>query len=460
MTHPFFTPELRLMLEEEDADGVRAFCETLHPALVAEALAEDFSVEEVWRVLEHTHIRDQAAIFEYFPISWQVTMVEGGGKPHMARLIEAMSHDDRVALLRRLTPRVADGLLRLVDVADRRDIAELFRYAENTVGSIMTTEYAWVPTGLTIGEAIDRLRHHAPDNETIYYVYVLQESTRRLEGVVSLRDLILSQRLVSINEVMDRDLVTLNVTDDREVAAQAIARYDFLAMPVIDDSNRLVGIVTHDDVIDIVVQEATEDLQRQGAVGPITENYLEAGFLDVWWKRTFWLSMLFIAEMLTFSATAYYEESIERIMILKYFITLCIATGGNSGTQAATLVTRAMALGQISVGHWFRVLRHELLMGIAMGLVLGIIALVRCQLVPTEMLRVEGGEDLTHIQIGWVIGQAVACICLVGTLIGAMLPMVFKKLGVDPALASSPFVATFVDVTGIVLYFSIASVYL
>ena len=277
------------MLEENDSDGVRAFCETLHPATVAEALAEDFTVEEVWRVLERTHIRDQAAIFEYFPIGWQVAMVEGTGKPHMARLIEAMSHDDRVALLRRLTPRVADGLLRLVDVADRRDIADLFRYTENTVGALMTTEYAWVPAGLTTGEAIDRLRHHAPDNETIYYVYVLEEATRRLLGIVSLRDLILSPRHASIADLMDQDLVTLRVTDDQEVAAQTLARYDFLAMPVVDDSQRLVGIITHDDIIDVVVQEATEDLQRQGAVGPITENYLEASFYDVWRKRTFWL---------------------------------------------------------------------------------------------------------------------------------------------------------------------------
>jgi magnesium transporter len=248
------------MLQENDTTGLKAFCETLHPATVAETLAEDFSVEEVWRVLGTTGIRDQAAIFEYFPIEQQVEMAEGTGRQHMAKLIEQMSHDDRADLLQKLSPRVAEGLLRLVDEADRRDIAMLVKYEENTVGAIMTTDYAWLPANITVAEALDRLRLQAPDRETIYIIYVLDEN-RRLLGVVSLRELILASRQAIIRDIMEKEIVAAQATDDREKVAQQMAHYDFLAMPVVDENGRLVGIVTHDDVMDVVVKEATEDVQ-------------------------------------------------------------------------------------------------------------------------------------------------------------------------------------------------------
>jgi magnesium transporter len=532
MVHLLFGPEVREMLQENDAVGMKTFCETLHPLTVAEALAGEFTIEEVWRFLQNTSIRHQAAIFEYFPIDWQVKMVEGTGRQHMAQLIEKMSHDDRVDLLRRLMPRVAEELLRLVDEANRRDIATLVKYEENTAGALMTTDYAWLPANITVAEALDRLRLQAPDRETIYYVYVLDDQ-RRLLGVVSLRDLILAGRHAQIRDVMEHEVVAVRVSDDREHAAKELARYNLLAIPVVDAENRLVGIVTHDDIIDVVVQEATEDVHRLGAVGPIGENYLEANFATVWRKRAAWLACLFVAELFTFTAMAYFEDAIAQLVVLSLFIPLCLSTGGNSGSQAATLITRALALGQVTLPNWWRVLRHELLMGLALGVTLGTIGFVRGAMTPeatrsdTKKLehpcrfRLPPGEDLVQIRPGtwqlpkdsvhlveteitrparltvpdgeeelhstrdgsqrvynfpkgtlirheavsrfslaWVIAVAVTCICLWGTLIGSMLPLVFKSMGVDPGIASSPFVATFVDVTGIVIYFSIASVYL
>src|SRR5262245_49914291 len=192
MSHPLFSPELQLMLHEKDDAGIRAFCENLHPATVAEALHDGFGVEDSWSVLSHSDLRQQAAIFEYLPAETQVAMVGGAGRERMARLIEAMSHDDRAALLRRLSPKVAEDVLRLVDEADRRDIATLVSYPPNSVGALMTTDYAWLPLDITASEAIDRLRQQAPDRETIYYIYVLEETTRKLLGIVSLRDLILA----------------------------------------------------------------------------------------------------------------------------------------------------------------------------------------------------------------------------------------------------------------------------
>ena len=540
MVHLLFGPEVRQMLQDNDPVEMKTFCETLHPATVAEALADEFDVEEVWRFLEHTSIRNQAAIFEYFPLDWQVKMVEGTGRQRMARLIEQMSHDDRVDLLRRLMPRVADELLRLVDEADRRDIAALTKYAENTAGALTSTDYAWLPANITAGDALDRLRLQAPDRETIYYVYVLDDQ-RKLLGVVSLRNLILAPRHALLRDIMEQDIVTVRVSDDREQVAKVIADYDLLAVPVIDEHGRLVGIVTYDDVIDVVVQEATEDVHRMGAVGPMTENYLEANFLKVWRNRAVWLACLFIAELFTFTALSYFDEAINEIVVLALFVPLCISTGGNSGSQAATLITRAIALGQVTLQDWGKVLRHELMMGAALGLTLGTIGFVRGGFTPEDVrgnlakrkepfhvhvdknaqvsnreerkgfwpwedqpivkvnfpagvkqsttvdktmqvLLPEGArpqtqesanetiydfpegceiryEAVNRWRLAAVIAQAVAVICVWGTLVGSMLPLVFKRLGVDPGIASSPFVATFVDVTGIIIYFTIAKSY-
>jgi magnesium transporter len=460
MSHPLFGPEARQMLQDGDTEGMKTFCETLHPATVAEALADEFSPEEVWRFLQSTSIKEQAAIFEYFPIDWQVKMVEGTGRPHMAKLIEQMSHDDRAELLRRLRPRVAEALLRLVDEADRRDIAQLTRYPEHSAGGLMTTDYAWLPANITVTEAVERLRLQAPDRETIYYVYVLDEQ-RKLLGVVSLRDLILAPRQALVRDIMDKEPLSVRVTDDPEYVAQELARYDLLAIPVLDDEGRLVGIVTHDDVIDVVVQEATEDVQRLGGVQPLTENYLEANFVTIWRKRAVWLAVLFVAEMATFNVMAHFDDMLKVITVLALFTPLCLSTGGNSGSQAATLITRALALGQITLADWFRVLRHELLMGVALGLTLGAIGFARVMLMtPPHVLTNPGGRPDTDLFVlAMVVSQAVVCICLWGTLIGSMLPLMFKRLGVDPGIASSPFVATFVDVTGITIYFLIAKAY-
>lgn len=452
MAHPLFTPEVRLMLQDNDTAAMKAFCEDLHPATVAEALAgADLEPTEIWRFLEQTNIRTQAAIFEYFPIEIQVKLVQGTGRQHMARLIEAMSHDDRVDLLRRLRPRVADELLRLVDEADRRDIATLVRHEENSAGALMTTDYAWLPSDITVAEALDRLRIQAPDRETIYYVYVLDER-RKLQGVVSLRDLILAPRNALIRDLMETDIITVSVDDDQEEVAQILARYDLIAIPVLDSEKRLVGIVTHDDVMDVMVEEATEDVHRLGGVGTMPENYLEARFTTVWRKRAFWLSCLFVAELFTVLAMAGFGETLQRVLVLSLFIPLCIATGGNSGSQAATLITRALALGHVGGREWLRVLLHELRMGIALGITLGLIGFVIAALLPRSLLQ----SQVEWWQLGLVVGLAVSAICLWGTLVGAMLPLVFNALGIDPAMASSPFVAMFVDVTGILIYFSIA----
>jgi magnesium transporter len=455
MANVLLLPELRTMLAEEDHEGLTALMTELHPATVAD-WTEGLSVEETWKVFNHAGIDRQAEVFEFFPPQKQVDMATGAGRERMSRLIEAMAHDERVDLLKRLDPEVVDSLLPLVAKADRQDIRTLLSYPEHSAGSVMTTEYATLTTDLTVSDAISRLRLQATSAETIYYVYVV-DAERHLVGFVSLHDLILARPAARIDSIMQREVISVPVDADQEDVAQTMARYDFLALPVVDSQNRLVGIVTHDDVMDVVVQEATEDALRMGGVGSMVEHYLDAPFLTLWRKRSGWLSCLFVAEMFTFSALAHFQTAIEKIIALSLFVPLCISTGGNSGSQAATLITRAMALRQIRPSDWLRVIRHELLMGLALGLTLGAIGFLRVRVTPEAWLGLGTGQ---HWMLAFVIAQAVAAICLWGTLVGATLPLIFSRLGFDPGYASSPFVATFVDVTGIMIYFTIATIWL
>ena len=359
MAHPLFGPEIRLMLLENNAIAMKAFVETLNPMTVAETLTgDDFSVEQVWEVLQQAEPRQQAHVFEFFPLEWQVQMAQGAGKPQMARLIELMSHDDRVALVRRLPAQVSEALLRFVDEVDRRDIAALSRYGENTVGAIMTSDYAWLPADLTAQQAITRLRQQAPERETIYYVYIVDEPTRRMLGILTLRSLVLADPSTPIRQLMlVNDLVNLRASDDRETAATVLGKYGLIAIPVLDADGRLVGIVTHDDIVDVINQEATEDLQKQGGVGPIRGQYLQTSMFELWRKRAMWLCVLFVAQFATFWVMTYFEAALTAVLVLSLFIPLCLSTGGNSGSQAATLITRELSLGHIASRDWRRVLQ-------------------------------------------------------------------------------------------------------
>jgi len=316
----------------------------------------------------------------------------------------------------------------------------------------MTTDYAWLPVDITVAQAIDELRKQAPEKETIYYVYVLDQN-RRLLGFVSLRHLIVAKPTAVIGDMMQIEVISVRVDADREEVARMLARYNFLAIPVIDDQHRLVGIVTHDDVIDVVVEEATEDALHQAGVATIVESYIDAPFATIWRKRAVWLACFFVAELvLATTAMAHFEEAIAAVLTLTMFVPLCISTGGNSGSQAATLITRALALGHVELADWWRIMRHELLMGAALGVTVGLVGFAGALVIQSD--------NPDRWVLALVIGQSVACICLWGTLLGAVLPLVFKRLGFDPGYASSPFVATFVDVTGILIYFSLAELYL
>ncbi|MFM9024847.1 MAG: magnesium transporter, partial [Planctomycetaceae bacterium] len=295
--NPILIPELRGMLAEGDVAGLREVAEELHPATVAE-FSTGLDDQELWRFLDALPVERQAEVFPYFPMPRQVELVQAGDRPHLGALLEWMAPDNRADLLRELDPELVEAILPLVAKAERHDIRMLLSCPEDSAGALMTTEYASLPADITAGEAIARLRSQAPDSESSYYIYVL-DAERTLVGFVSLRDLILAKPTALVADLMQRDVISVRVEEPRDRVVEKLARFDFIAIPVVDDRNRLVGIVTHDDVLDAVRQEATDEAQRIAAIAPLRESYLEAALLTMTWKRGVWLAILFATAAVT-----------------------------------------------------------------------------------------------------------------------------------------------------------------
>ena len=437
--NPILIPELRVMLAEGDTAGLREVAAELHPATVAEFSA-GLDDRELWQMLESVPVEQQAEIFPYYPMARQIELVKAGDRAHLGPLIEWMAPDNRDDLLRELDPELVEEILPLVAKAERHDIRMLLSCPEGSAGSLMTTEYASLPADITAGEAITRLRSQAPNSESIYYIYVL-DAERRLLGFVSLRDLILAKPMALVADLMQRDPISVRVEEPRERVVEKLARFDFIAIPVVDDRNRLVGIVTHDDVLDAVRQEATDDAQRIAAIQPLGESYLEAALISMTWKRGVWLAILFATAAVTAMVLAKWQSPHAWLVA---FIPLVIASGGNSGNQSATLVITALSTGDCRLADWPRILRRELVLGLLLGGLLAIPGyLLALAYAPTAAAAI-------------VIPLTIVGVVLMGTLVGSALPLLFRSLGLDPALMSNPFVSAIVDIVGIVLYTTIA----
>jgi magnesium transporter len=400
--------------------------------------------------------RDVAAdIFEYMPVEAQEALMRSLGREQVAAVLNEMDPDDRTALLEELPGPVTQRLLMLLSPEERRIATELLGYPEESVGRIMTPDYVAVREGWTVGEVLDHIRRVGRDKETLNYIYVV-DTQGRLIDEIRLREIILSPTATPLAQLMDRQYTALNVTDDQEEAVELFGRMDRTALPVVDSVGHLVGIVTVDDVLDVAQEEATEDMQKMAAVETLEAPYLRTGFFTLFRKRAIWLSVLFVGEMLTATAMGFFEEEISQAVVLTLFIPLIISSGGNSGGQATSLIIRSLAIHEINTKDWWRVLVREIGSGLALGLVLGLIAMIRIVLWP-------GTEDRYgphYVMIGWTVALSLVGVVMYGTLIGSMLPLLLRKLGLDPAVSSTPFVATLVDVFGIVIYFSIASLLL
>jgi magnesium transporter len=434
-------PDLRMTLDADDDDGLREFCEALHPAVVAEVI-DELEPAELWRVLVSCEAELQAEIFGFFEPRLQISIVEVADRKRLSRLIEEMAPDDRVDVLELLDEEQVESLLPLMAQAERTDIRKLLSYPDGSAGSIMTTEYASLPEEITVSEALDQLRIQSPDSETIYYIYILDEG-RRLDGIVSLRELIQAKRSAILSEIMHRDVISVRVDDDEEFVARELARYDFLAIPIVDNLHRLVGIVTLDDALDVLEEEATEDAQMQAAIQPLDESYMTTPFFVLAQKRGVWLVILLAAAFLTAWVMQGYEELQRSYVWMAAFIPLVLASGGNAGSQSATLIIREMATSEMDSRDKYFILIRELKMALTLGAGLMTLsfAVAYCMVPLIEAI---------------VVAITVFMMVIFGTSAGAILPITFKRLGMDPALMSNPLIAALVDVLGVVIYFSTA----
>jgi magnesium transporter len=370
--------------------------------------------------------------------------------------LRVMAPDDAADLLQRAPPSTRSELLSLLDDHSQQEVRGLLAYAEDEAGGLMSPRYARLRPHMTADEAITYLRRQARERlETVYYVYVLDDAERLL-GVVSFRELFAAEPSRVVQDVMRTDLVTLREHEDQEVVARVFRRHGLLALPVVDAGRQLKGIVTVDDVVDVVDEEATEDIQKSGAVQALGEPYLRIGFWQMVGKRAGWLAALFLGEMLTATAMARYETEIARAVVLAVFVPLIISSGGNSGSQASTLVIRAMALGELTLRDWWRVVRREIVAGLALGGVLGGVGFLR--IVVWHAAGSMYGEH--YLRLATTVALSLVGVVAFGTLAGSGLPFLLRLARIDPASASGPFVATLVDVTGLVIYFTTATLVL
>jgi len=445
MINTLYLPELREMLELGDVEGLREFCTALHPARTAEFM-EGLTAAETWRVLQTADPNTRVEIFGYLDRQKQIEIIETCDSESISALIADMAADDRVDLLNAVDEEVARNLLSMVPAEKRRDILRLQAYPEGTAGSLMTTEVARLPETLTVRGALEELSRIAENLETIYYIYIVDDQNH-LRGAISARQLVtnLNKPNMPIADLMERNLVTVEVSDDQEAVAAKVAAFDFLAIPVVDHEQHLVGIITHDDVIDVLQREATEDAYLAGAVGPIEEGYFSIPWFQITRHRASWLTLLFVGALGTILALRSYQDTLHKVEWLVFFLPLLIACGGNSGSQSATLIIRALATGEVSPALWWSVVWRELRTGLALGLFLGAIAYVIA-----NFLAPVPPSDLVVIPVTLLL--VVCC----STLLGSLLPLLFAKLGWDPAFMSTPFVTVITDVVGILIYMNVA----
>lgn len=370
--------------------------------------------------------------------------------------LRLLAPDDAADLVQELPEAERGGFLGQLDDVSRREVAALMAYAEDAAGGLMSPRFARLRPEMTVDEAIRYLRRQARERlETIYYAYVLDHE-QRIRGVVTFRDLFMAPGNKPLAEVMHTSVVSVPDTMDQEAVARVIAAHDLNALPVVDADGRMKGIVTIDDMVDVVQHEATEDIQKLGGMEALDTPYMETSFGAMVQKRGGWLAALFVGEMLTASAMAHYEHEIARAVVLTLFIPLIISSGGNSGSQATTLIIRAMALGEIKGRDWWRIVRREIAAGLTLGAILACIGFVRV-LVWQSLFHSYGPA---YVRIGLTVSISLIGVVSWGTIAGSMLPFIVKRFGFDPATASAPFVATLVDVAGLVIYFNVAQLLL
>lgn len=460
-------PDILDLLESEPST-VAAETEDLHPADLAD-VAEALPRSQIPLFLSALPAPRAAAVLEYFSEELRTELLEAMSPEQAAALVAAMTPDDRADTLEEISEEHAEDIVDALPSETRRNTQQLMAYAPDSAGGLMTTEVVSVPESYTVEEVLRRVREIARSGrrESMNTVYAI-DVDGTLKGVMSLREILAAPEGARVADVAWSEVRHVLVTADREEVARLIAEYDLVAIPVVDERHRVLGVVTVDDVIDVIQQEQTEDVQKLGGMEALDEPYMQMGLGAMIKKRAGWLAILLVGEMFTATAIGYFEDEIAKATVLAMFIPLIISAGGNSGSQGTSLVIRALALHEVTLKDWWRVAVRELPTGLALGLILGVIGFGRIELwqwMSTQSVHagpVPLGYDYGqyHIAVAAAVGFSVAGVVLFGALVGSMLPFLLRRFGFDPASASAPFVATLVDVTGVVIYFTFALLFL
>lgn len=443
-------PEIRALIEARDFITLKDVFADWHPADLAE-LIDDLPDEDEAIIFRLLPRKLAAETYEYLTHDKQAALLKAMGQEQVAAILNDMAPDERTALFEELPSAAVQQLIALLTPEERATAQALLNYPEDSIGRLMTPDYIAVRKDWTVQDVLNYVRANGEDKETLNVIYVIDDKGKLIDDL-RIREFLLAPLDKKVSEMMDENFVALSVYADKETAVDMFKRYNRTALPVVDSEGHLVGIVTIDDVLQVQEEESTEDIQKIGGMEALDEPYLEISLPRMVKKRAGWLVILFIGEMLTATAMGFFEQEIARAVVLALFVPLIISSGGNSGSQASTLIVRAMALGEVTLSLWWRVMRRELISGLALGSILGSIGFLRIALW-SMFTNIYGPHWLL---IALTVALSLVGVVMWGTLIGSMMPFILKRFGADPATSSAPFVATMVDVTGLVIYFSVA----
>ncbi len=445
--------QFELLMTKADKLDIQEFLNNQNISDVAE-LVDEFPDYES-QILANMSMHRAASVFKILDLPTQKQIIKELPPFKTAELLNELPADDRTSFLEELPSNVVRELIKLLNPEERKVTLSLLGYPENSIGRLMTPDYVYIYPHNTIAEVFDTIRKYGKDSETINVLYIINDKGELLDDM-RIRDIILASPDKTVEELMDERFIALHVYDDQETANEAFKMNNRVALPVVSQSNKLLGIVTIDDVLWMANEEFSEDMQKMGGTEALDEPYIETPIFKLFKKRVVWLIILFFGELMTISAMQSYQEEIAKVVILATFIPLIISSGGNSGSQASTLIIQAMALGEISIADWWRIMKREIFSGLLLGVSLCLLAFTVIWV--WQLFSDSFGEHPTLI--GLTVGCSLIGVVLWGTLMGSMLPLILKKSGADPATSSTPFVATLVDVTGLLIYFSMAFLFL
>jgi len=447
-------PEIIELINMKDFKSIKEVISEWHPADIAE-LISDLPESQQFIIFRFLPKNLTSTVFEFLSVDSQKTILQSMGKKEVAEIINELSPDDRTSLFEEMPHSVVKNMLTLLPKEERKIATTLLGYPEDSVGRLMTPEYVSVKSRMTIEQVLDKIRKYGSDSETLDVIYVIDENGRLVDDI-TIREILLSPPKKKVSDLMDNKFVYLNAIDDQEVAVESFKKYECYALPVIDNDGFLIGIVTMDDILYVAEEETTEDIHKIGGIEALDDSYMNTTLFGLVKKRAIWLIILFLGEMLTASAMAFYEKEIAKAVILALFVPMIISSGGNSGSQATSLIIRGIALKEFGFRDWWKIMKREIFSGFFLGLILGIIGFARISI----WQFMSGIYGPYWFSIASVVMLSLIGVVMWGTLSGSMLPLVLKRFNIDPATASAPFVATLVDVTGLVMYFTIAHILL